>query len=195
MSDFAQCPALISSPAGHKNWGTLWSLHNLFQFIPLNMPCSVLSDFTLFIALFTLLGVVLFPICLFVFGWFWQFLHKHSVRVVLTYAKLVPRPVIMSFYWWLSLSLRLQVLPCFYILFNIMLIWYRSDLISFSLLNTGYVGLHNQILHSVHTTLSKLVFTSHHVCFLCIVICSLSSAYKPSVSSPLHYSGALAVEF
>ena len=95
--------------------------------------CHILSDFTLPIALFTLLDAVLFPICLFVFGWFWQFLHKHSVRVVLTYAQLLSRTVIMSLYRWLSLLLRLQVLPCFYILFNIILIWYRSDLISFSL--------------------------------------------------------------
>ena len=46
---------------------------------------------------------------------------------------------------------------------------------------TGYVSFHNQ--RPLLITLSKLVFTSHCICFYYIMICPVSSAYNLSVVS------------
>ena len=64
---------------------------------------------------------------------------------------------------------------CFYIILSILLVWHRSDLFNVSLQITGHVSLHNQT--PLHITLSKLVFTSHCICFYYIMICPVSSAF------------------
>ena len=43
------------------------------------------------------------------------------------------------------------------------------------------LGMHNQ--RHLHITLSKLVFTSHCICFYYIMICPMSSAYTNGVVS------------
>ena len=68
---------------------------------------------------------------------------------------------------------------CFYIILSILLVWHRSDLFNVSLQITGHVSLHNQT--PLHITLSKLVFTSHCICFYYIMICPVSSAYTIGV--------------
>ena len=68
---------------------------------------------------------------------------------------------------------------CFYIIPSILLVWRRSDLFNVSLQITGYVSLHNQT--PLHITLSKLVFTSHCICFYYIMICPVSPAYTIGV--------------
>ena len=70
---------------------------------------------------------------------------------------------------------------CFYIIVSILLVWDRSDLLSVSLQITGYVSLHNQT--PIHMTLSKVVFTSHRICFYYIMIFPVSSAYTIGVVS------------
>ena len=70
---------------------------------------------------------------------------------------------------------------CFYIVLSILLVWCRSDLFNVSLKITGYVSLHDQIL--LHKTLSKLVFTSHCICFYYIMVCPVSSTYTIGVVS------------
>ena len=70
---------------------------------------------------------------------------------------------------------------CFYIIPSILLVWRRSDLFNVSLQITGYVSLHNQT--PLHITLSKLVFTSHCICFYYIMMSSVSSAYTIGVVS------------
>ena len=52
---------------------------------------------------------------------------------------------------------------CFYLIFSIVLVWHRSDLLNVSLQITGYVSLYNQT--PLHITLDKLVFISHCICF------------------------------
>ena len=69
----------------------------------------------------------------------------------------------------------------FYIILSILLVWRRSDLFNVSLKITGYVSLHKPM--PLHITLSKLVFTSHCICFYYIMICSVSSAYTAGVVS------------
>ena len=63
---------------------------------------------------------------------------------------------------------------CFYIILGILLVRRRSDLFNVSLQITGYVSMHNQ--KPLHMTLSKLVFTTHCICFYYIMICPASSA-------------------
>ena len=70
---------------------------------------------------------------------------------------------------------------CFYIVLSILLVWHRSDLFNVSLQITGHVSLHNQT--PLHITWSKLVFTSHCICFCYIMICPVSSAYTIGVAS------------
>ena len=70
---------------------------------------------------------------------------------------------------------------CFYIILSILLVWHRSDLFNVSLQITGHVSLHNQT--PLHITLSKLVFTSHCICFCYMMICAVSSAYTIGVVS------------
>ena len=70
---------------------------------------------------------------------------------------------------------------CFYIIFSILLVWHWSDLFNVSLQITGHVSLHNQT--PLHITLSKLVFTSHYICFYYIMICPVSSACTIDVVS------------
>ena len=70
---------------------------------------------------------------------------------------------------------------CFCIIFSIVLVWHRSDLFIVSLYINGYLSLH--IKTSLHITLSKLVFTSHCICFYYIMICPVSSAYTIDVIS------------
>ena len=70
---------------------------------------------------------------------------------------------------------------CFYIILSILLVWRRSDLFSVSLQITGYVSLDNQT--PLHITLSKMIFTSHCICFYYIMICPVSSAYTIGVVS------------
>ena len=70
---------------------------------------------------------------------------------------------------------------CFYIILSILLVWHRSDLFNVSLQITGHVSLHNQT--PLHITLSKLVFTSHCICFYYIMICPVSSEYTIGVVS------------
>ena len=65
----------------------------------------------------------------------------------------------------------------FFIILSRLLVWRRSDWFSVSLWITGYVSLHNQFAYPQHTTFSKLVFTSHCICFYYIIICPVSSAY------------------
>ena len=62
---------------------------------------------------------------------------------------------------------------CLYIIFSILLVWYRSDLFNVRLQITGYVSLHNQT--PLHITLTKLVFTSHCIRFYYIMICPIKS--------------------
>ena len=80
---------------------------------------------------------------------------------------------------------------CFYIIFNIVLVWHRSDLFNVSLQIIGYVSLYNQA--PLHITLSKLKFTSHCICFYYIMICPVSSTYTIGVVC-LHDPNALAVD-
>ena len=70
---------------------------------------------------------------------------------------------------------------CFYVILSTLLVWCRSDLFNVSLKITGYVSLHDQL--PLHKTLSKLVFTSHCICFYYIMICPVSSAYTNGVVS------------
>ena len=63
----------------------------------------------------------------------------------------------------------------FYIIFSILLVQCRYDLLNTSLQITGYVSLHNQ--SPLNITLRKLVFTSHCMYFYYIMTCLLSSAY------------------
>ena len=70
---------------------------------------------------------------------------------------------------------------CFYIIFTIVLVSRRSDLFNVSLQINGYLSLHNQT--PLHTTLSKLVFTSYCICFYYIMICSASLACTIGVVS------------
>ena len=64
---------------------------------------------------------------------------------------------------------------CFYIIFSILFVWHSSDMFNGSLYIIRYVSLHNQT--PLHITLSKLVFTSHCICFYYIMICPVSSVY------------------
>ena len=73
---------------------------------------------------------------------------------------------------------------CLYIIVSIVLFWHRSDLFN--------VSLHNQML--LHITLSKLVFTSHCICFYYIMICPVSSAYTIGVVH-LHDLDVLPLDF
>ena len=70
---------------------------------------------------------------------------------------------------------------CFYTIVSILLVWGRSDSFNVSLKITGCVSLHNQPY--LHITLSKLIFTSHCICFYYIMICPVSSAYTISIVS------------
>ena len=115
------------------------------------------------------------PICFtHVFIYFWLRLLQHSVWVAPICAKLALRTVIILFHRWLPLLLRLKFIASIYI-FSIALVWRRSDLFNVILQITGYVSLHNQ--RPLHTTLSKIVFTSHYVYFHYIVICPVSLAW------------------
>ena len=68
---------------------------------------------------------------------------------------------------------------CFCTILSILLVWHKSDLFNVSLKITGYVSLHKPM--PLHITLSKLVFTSHCICFYYIMICPVSSAYTIGV--------------
>ena len=61
-----------------------------------------------------------------------------------------------------------------YIYICILFVRRRSELFNVSLKITGYVFLHKQM--PLYIPLSKLVFTSHCVCFHYIAICPVSSA-------------------
>ena len=82
---------------------------------------------------------------------------------------------------------------CLYILFSIVVVWNRYQLFSVSLQITGNVSLHKQT--PLHITLSKLVFTSHYNCFYFMVICPVSWANKPVVSSRLNDFNTVAADF
>ena len=64
---------------------------------------------------------------------------------------------------------------CISIIFSVVLVWRKSGLFSVSVYITGYISLHNQT--PLHTTLSKIVFNGHSICFYYIMIYPVSSAY------------------
>ena len=63
---------------------------------------------------------------------------------------------------------------CFHIILSILLVWHRSD---FSMLVCRLLGMLVCITRHLSTALSKLVFPSHCICSLYIIICPVSSAY------------------
>ena len=64
----------------------------------------------------------------------------------------------------------------FYIVSTVF-VWCSSDLFSVSLQIAGNNSLHNQM--PLHINMNKLVFTSTFICFYYMVICPVTSAYKP----------------
>ena len=102
---------------------------------------SFSSYFWTSLVLFCLIALGLFhcwhylmPLCCpYVFSRFWQnliILHQHLVLVALTSAKLVLRTTVMSFYIWLSLLLRLQIIASK--LLSFALVCCRSDWLNVS---------------------------------------------------------------
>ena len=67
---------------------------------------------------------------------------------------------------------------CFYIIFSIVIVWRRSDLF-----NVICRLLEELVCTPPNKTLSKLVFTSHCICFCYIVICPVASGYTIRVTS------------